>query len=97
MAGSALQAFGWTVRAYRAERDLSIRAMASNFDMSPATLSRIERGKGCLLETFDALCLRMKVDHALALDEECARVRLWAASEAALSRYMDPTTPEQPQ
>lgn len=46
---------GALLTAYRQKNDLSVRAMASQIGVSPATFNRIERGEECDMKTFAKL------------------------------------------
>jgi len=57
---------GKLVRDERGDR--GIRVAATDIGISPATLSRVERGKLPDLETFSRICTWLKVDPAEMLD-----------------------------
>ena len=57
----------------RAEK--GVREFARELGISPATLSRIERGKLPDLETFEKLCSVLKIDPADILEVERAKPR----------------------
>lgn len=59
---SSLQLFGRKVREARGSR--GIRNVAEEIGVSPATLSRVERGFMPDLETFGKICRWLKVDPA---------------------------------
>ncbi len=80
----ALWAFAFSIRAYRHERDLSLRGLAKETGVSPAALSRIEQGKGCRMETFDALCRQLGISRDDALDVVAAEEWVCVSAQQAL-------------
>jgi transcriptional regulator with XRE-family HTH domain len=68
-----LQQIGPLVRAKRGER--GIREVAGEIGLSPATLSRVERGKLPDLETFSRLCRWLKIDPAEVLGVDRGSIR----------------------
>ncbi len=78
-----LQQIGPLVRDRRGER--GIREVAAEIRISPATLSRVERGKLPDLDTFSKLCSWLKIDPAEVLGVEHASTRRRATGKGTTS------------
>jgi transcriptional regulator with XRE-family HTH domain len=88
---SNLQVFGR--RAKEARGDRGIRTVADEIGVSPATLSRVERGLMPDLETFGKICRWLKVDPAAILGvTEVAAKRPAVAVHFRKDRELKPTT-----
>src|SRR5205809_6297369 len=78
-----LHQMGPLVRERRGER--GIREVAADIGISPATLSRVERGKLPDLDTFSKLCRWLQVDPAEVLGVEHGSSRKRASVKGATS------------